>query len=136
MNKAEVLAFLNANPTCHLATVEGNAPRVRAMGIYKANENGILIQTWKSKDVSKQLSKNPNIELCFNNYQAGIQVRVRGVVEPVEDAAMKKQVLVDRPFLKRFAEMGQEIALYRLKKGLAHVWTIQANFEPKTYIEL
>jgi hypothetical protein len=58
------------------------------------------------------------------------------MVEAVEDAAAKKQTLVDRPFLKRFVEMGQEIALYRLKKGLAHVWTMQANFEPKTYIEL
>ena len=34
MNKNEIFEFLNANPIFHLATVEGNKPRVRAMMIY------------------------------------------------------------------------------------------------------
>jgi uncharacterized pyridoxamine 5'-phosphate oxidase family protein len=55
LDKKEVLEFLNANRTSYLATVEGGAPRVRAIGIVKADDDGILIQTWKSKDISKQL---------------------------------------------------------------------------------
>ncbi|GAI55006.1 unnamed protein product, partial [marine sediment metagenome] len=100
MNKSEVLAFLNANPDCHLATVEGNKPHVRAIGIWRADENGIILQTSTVKDLYKQLSENPNVELCFNNYQDGIQVRVSGTLEPVDDVELKKEIITKRPFLK------------------------------------
>lgn len=136
MDKKEVLEFLRTNPNCFLATVDGGAPRVRAVKVYRVDEGGILIQTWKSKDVGKQLDQNPEVELCFNNYAEGIQIRVGGKVSSVEDNALKEQVLIDRPNLKKFAESGHEIALFCLEKGLAHIWTVQKNFDPKTFIEL
>jgi pyridoxamine 5'-phosphate oxidase len=136
MNKAEIIAFLKANPTAWLATVEGSEPRVRAMGIPKITEDEILIQTWKSKDVGKQMAKNPNVELCFNDLKGGVQVRVRGKVKLVEDQAVINQLIADRPFLKKIIESGKELALYSLKKGKAYSWTMAANFEPKTFVEL
>jgi len=45
MNKSEILGFLNANPLCHLATVEGNKPHVRGMMLYRADENGLIFHT-------------------------------------------------------------------------------------------
>lgn len=139
MNKKEVLEFLNANKVCHLATVEEGAPRVRAVAILKADEDGILFQTWKGKDLGKQLDRNPEVELCFNNDDENTQIRqlrVRGMVEPVEDAAAKEQVLVIRPHFRKSIEDGHEMVIYRLKKGLAHIWTPQKNFEPKAFIDL
>ena len=67
MNKTEIIAFLNANPVFHLATVEGNKPRVRAMYLYQADENVILFHTGKMKDLHKQLTANPNVEMSCNN---------------------------------------------------------------------
>ena len=136
MNKKEVLEFLNANRTCHLATIEEGEPRVRAIGSVKATENGILFQTWRSKDLSKQLDQNPVVEFCFNNYDERVQIRVRGRVEPVEDTAMKEKILAERPQFQKFVEGGQEMAIYILKNGSTHVWTFQRNFEPKTFISL
>jgi pyridoxamine 5'-phosphate oxidase len=136
MNKKEVLDFLNANRTSHLATVEAGAPRVRAIGILKADEDGVLFMTWKSKDLSKQLDQNSDVEFCFNNYEERVQVRVRGKVVPVEDTALKKKVLEERPRFQKLVDEGQELALYSLKNGLAHVWTFQKNFEPKTFVNL
>jgi uncharacterized pyridoxamine 5'-phosphate oxidase family protein len=136
MDKKEVLEFLNANRTSHLATVEGGAPRVRAIGIVKADDDGILIQTWKSKDLGKQLARNADVEFCFNNYEKRIQIRVRGKVTPAEDAATKQLVLKERPNFQKLVEGGQEMAIYRLKNGTAHIWTAQVNFEPKTFISL
>ncbi len=138
MNKNEVLAFLNANRTSYLATVEGDKPHVRGMGIHKADEDGIILQAYTTKDVHKQLLKNPNVELCFNNFKDGIQIRVSGTVEFVEDRALKDEVLAKRPFLKPLVEKeGYDIVtIYRLRKGLATVWTRETNFTPKTYIEL
>ena len=136
MHKTEVLEFLNANQTCHLATVEDGVPRVRAIGILQADDDGILFQTWKSKDLGKQLERSPDVELCFNNYEERLQIRVRGKVELVEDAATRAKVLELRPRFQRYIEDGQEMAIYSLKNGIAHTWTFQQNFEPKAFIEL
>jgi pyridoxamine 5'-phosphate oxidase len=138
MNKNEILAFLNANRDCYLATVEGNKPHVRAIGIYRADENGIIIQTNTVKDLYKQLSANPNVELCFYNPKDGIQIRVSGTVEPLEDMELKKEILAKRQFLKPLVEKeGYEVmAVYRLKKAVATVWTSAVNLAPKTYIQL
>jgi len=136
MDKKVVLEFLNANKTSYLATVEDGAPRVRGIGIVKADVDGILFQTWKSKDLSKQLEHNAAVEFCFYNVEKRIQIRVRGKVTPVEDAATKQLVLKERPYFQKLVDSGQEMAIYRLKNGMAQVWTMQNNFEPKTFINL
>ncbi len=137
MNKSEIIEFMDANRSCHMATVEGNKPHVRGMGIVKADENGVIIQTSTRKDIYKQLSANPNVELCFNNVKQGIQVRVSGTVEAVDDAELKAEVMAQRPFLKTEVEKGVygAVAIYRMK-GVAHVWTMKTNMDPKTYIQL
>ena len=136
MDKREVLEFLQANLPCHVATVDEGLPRVRAIRAYRIDEDGIVLQVWKDKDIGRQLAQNPDVELCFNNYSDGVQLRVRGRVELVDDATLLEQVLIDRPNLRKFVDQGHEIVLYRLRNGLAHIWTMQRNFEPKTFIEL
>ena len=128
---------MNANPTCYLATVEGNKPHVRAMGMVKADKDGIIIETGTFKDVYKQISANPNVELCFYNAKDGIQIRVSGAVEPVDDVKLKKEIVALRPFLKqRVAEGGYEsMGVFRLK-GQAYVWSFQTAAEPKKYVQL
>ncbi len=138
MNKSEILAFLNANRSCHLATAEGNKPHVRGIGVCKVDENGIIFQTTKVKVLDQQLSENPNVELCFNNYKDGIQIRVSGAVELVDDMELKKEIIAKRQFLEPLVEKkGYEVVtLYRLKRGIATVWTLATNFTPKIHIEL
>lgn len=136
MDKKEVIEFLNANRTSHLATIEGGIPRVRTIGIVKADDDGILIQTWKSKDLSKQLDQNADVEFCFNNFEKRVQIRVRGKLTPVEDTATKQMVLKERPQYQRLVDGGQEMAIYCLKNGMAHIWTMQNNFDPKTFVSL
>ena len=137
MTKDEILSLIKANRTCFMATVEDNKPHVRGIGIYNADENGIIIQTWKIKDIYQQITKNQEVELCFNDFKAGIQVRVSGRLEMIEDLALKQKVVADRPFMKPIVESkGYDVvALFRLK-GKATVWTMAINFEPKTYVDL
>jgi pyridoxamine 5'-phosphate oxidase len=137
MNKSEILEFLNANPTCYLATVEGKQPRVRAIGMFRADEKGIIIETGTFKDMYKQMAANPNVELCFYNNKAGVQIRVSGAVEPVDDIGLKKEIVAKRPFLKeRVAKGGYEaMGVFRLK-GKAYVWSFQTSSEPKKYVQL
>lgn len=137
MDKAEILAFLNANPTCYLATVEGDQPHVRAFGMVKADENGVILETGTFKDVYKQLMTNPKVELCFYNAKDGVQIRVSGTVEPVDDIKLKDEIITQRPFLKeRVAKGGYEaMGVFRLK-GSAYIWSFQTSHEPKKYVRL
>jgi len=136
MNKTEITAFINANLDGYLATVEDNKPHVRAIRMVKADENGIIIQTNTYKDVYKQLSANPNVELCFFNAKDDIQIRVSGAVEPLDDLKMKDEIITQRPFLKPQVEKGGygAIAVYRLK-GMATVWNRKTSFDPKTHTQ-
>lgn len=140
MNKTEILQFLTANPVFHLATVEGNKPHVRGMLLYRADENGIIFNTGKVKDMYKQLIENPNVEMSFTNgiFENLIQVRISGTVEPLEDLELKKEIIEQRDFLKPWVEeVGYDaVAVFRLTKGTAVIWTMATNVAPKEFIEI
>uniref|UniRef100_UPI0010A8F9FF pyridoxamine 5'-phosphate oxidase family protein n=1 Tax=Geomonas edaphica TaxID=2570226 RepID=UPI0010A8F9FF len=140
MTRNEILAFLNSNPIFHMATADGDIPHVRGMLLYRADENGIVFNTGKIKDLYRQLDKNPRVELCFTNgiFENLIQVRISGTVEALEDLDLKKEIVTKREFLKPWVEkVGYEqLAVYVLKKGNATVWTMSTNTDPKEYIQL
>jgi uncharacterized pyridoxamine 5'-phosphate oxidase family protein len=138
MDKQEVFDYIKAHPGSHLATIEDGVPRVRGMGIPRADENGIVIQTVTLKDVYKQLCDNPNVELCFNDYENHSQIRVSGKAELLNDPALLKEILNERPFLKGMTDKyGEEvIALFIVKHGRAAKWTMKTNLDPKDTVEL
>ena len=63
MNEKEIYALMNANPVFHLATVEGDQPRVRGMLLFRADENGLIFHTASTKDVYTQIMNNPKVEM-------------------------------------------------------------------------
>ena len=138
MNRDEILQFISSHPACHLATTEGNQPRVRGMLICKADQEGILFQTADSKDLWNQIEGNPKVEICFNDFQTGLQIRVTGTAEVVEDQGLKEEIVGKRSFLKPAVEKRgyQMIKLFRVRKGRTLVWTREKNFDPKEYIEI
>jgi pyridoxamine 5'-phosphate oxidase len=138
MTKEEILEFATKNPVCSLATIDGKQPRVRTIMLYKADENGIIFCTGRDKAVHKQLQANPAAELCFYNAEQGLQVRIEGAVEMLDDLELKKKIVEAFTFLKPWVEsQGYEVMIcYRLNNARAVTWTMQTNFEPKKYIQL
>jgi uncharacterized pyridoxamine 5'-phosphate oxidase family protein len=138
MTKEEVLEFASKNRSCSLATVEGNLPRVRMIMLYRVDENGIIFCTGRQKALHAQLQANPAVELCLHNVEEGRQMRIEGTVEMLDDLELKKQVVEDFSFLKPWIDKeGYEVLIcYRLKNAKATTWTMETNFEPKTYIQL
>ena len=138
MNRFDILQFLNSNPMCHLATVEGDQPRVRGMLMYRADDAGIIFHTGKPKDVFRQIEKNQKVEVCFYNAESGTQVRVAGRAEFLEDQALLHEIVEARPFLKPVVEQhGYDmLGVFRVADGVATVWTMETNLAGKEYIEL
>jgi uncharacterized pyridoxamine 5'-phosphate oxidase family protein len=142
---AEILDILNKNPVFFLATAEGSTPYVRGMLLYRADREGIVFHTGSGKDVCGQMIKNPNVELCFYNEAKGVQIRVRGAIEKLDDRALKDEIVnhPSREFLKAMrAQCPTEEAFYdmitvfRLKNGIANVWTFDRNMAQKEDIAL
>ncbi|MGD9109736.1 MAG: pyridoxamine 5'-phosphate oxidase family protein [Phycisphaerales bacterium] len=138
MTREEILEFIKASPVFALATATDNKPYVRMMMLYRADDDGILFTTGENKDVHTQLQANPQVQMCFYSPEKGLQVRVDGTVEVLEDLELKKQVVKDYPFLKEWVDNeGYEVlVIYSLKNGKAATWTMETNFKPKEYIQL
>jgi pyridoxamine 5'-phosphate oxidase len=137
MNKKEVLDFITKNPTCFLATAEDNKPHVRAIGTFKADENGIVYAMQSYKDVYKQLVKNPEIEACY--WANNIQLRVSGKVQEVADVALKREIMEKRTFYKPGVEKEgwSYVGVFILKHGKAAVIEAKAPpGAPKNWINL
>ena len=94
----EVQEFLKKCGVYYLATVEDDQPRVRPFGTAEIFEDKLYIQTGKKKEVSKQIQKNPKVELCA--YIDGRWLRVTGILERDDRIEAKKDMLDKNPSLK------------------------------------
>lgn len=144
MNKFDVFDLMNRNPAFFLATVEEDQPRVRGMMLFRADEAGIIFHTSAMKDLYKQISRNPKVELCFYDPKVNTQLRISGVLEIVEDNELKDEISEhpSRQFLKAWKQSGKledfynTFKVFRLNNGTAVMWTMQSNFAPKESIAL
>lgn len=138
MTKKELFQIMNENPVFHLATMDGDQPRVRGMLLFRADEEGIIFHTAETKDLYAQILANPKAELCFQGQ--GVQVRVTGTLEQVKDEKLKEEIFAHptRKFLQAWKEQGIDglLQIFRLKNGTAVTWTMETNFEPKKPMQL
>lgn len=138
MVKEDLFQIMNENPVFHLATMDGDQPRVRGMLLFRADEEGIIFHTASTKEVYQQIQKNPKTELCFQGQ--GIQIRVSGILEQVEDEQLKEEIFnhPTRKFLQAWKEQGIDglLQIFRLKNGTAVTWTMETNFDEKNPIQL
>lgn len=141
MTKKEVIEAINKNPVFYLATQEGNQPHVRGMLLYKAEEDEIVFHTAKLRELFSQLMSNDNAEMCFN--ADGVQIRISGKLELVEDNALKDEIAnhPSRTFLNPWRnaitvdEFHQQFAVFRLTKGKITLWTMERNLGPKIELD-
>lgn len=98
--------FLKEAETYYLATVEGDQPRVRPFGTINIFEGKLYIQTGKSKDVSKQIHKNPKVEICA--FKGGEWLRVAGELESDDRYEAKKSMLDAYPSLQKMYSADDE----------------------------
>jgi uncharacterized pyridoxamine 5'-phosphate oxidase family protein len=124
----EVYDFLKKCGVYYLATVEGDQPRVRPFGTANIFEGKLYIQTGKVKDVSKQMVKNPKIEICAMHEGEWIRIQATAVEDNRVEA--KQSMLDDYPMLQdRYSATDDNCQVLYLKDATA---TISAfTHEPK-----
>jgi len=103
--------FLKANPVFHLATVDGAKARVRPFGFSMIRNNALYFCTNKTKDVYKQLVKNPDIEISDMGAD-GTWLRVRGKIAVDDSRDARVQAFKEAPNLLQIYPKGADDEIF------------------------
>lgn len=127
----EIYEFIKKCGTYYLATVEDGQPRNRPFGTVNIFEGKLYIQTGKNKSVSKQIQKNPKVELCCFDPSSGQWLRLSGELVRDDRREPKADMLESYPDLKKMysADDDNTEVLY-FKNAKATVYSFAAA--PKT----
>ena len=100
----EVYEFLKKCGTYYLGTVDGDQPRVRPFGTIDLFDGRLTIQTGKIKDVSRQMIRNPKIEICAFDGERWLRIAATAV----EDSRIEAQehMLAAYPSLQGMYQAG------------------------------
>lgn len=98
----------------YIATVEGDQPRVRPFSSVVEFEGNAYICCGNHKEIYKQLSKNPKIELC-GMYDGGTWLRVTAIVKEDNRTEVQQAILDDPTGPKQLYKAGDgRFVTYRL----------------------
>ena len=110
----EIYEFLKACGDYFLATCDDGQPRVRPFGTVNIYNGRLYIQTGKSKSVSRQLHKNPKLEICA--MKDGKWMRVEATAAEDDDREARVSMLDAYPELK---------SMYSPDDGNSEVWYLR-----------
>lgn len=134
MTPNDVIEFAMSNPASWMATSIDNQPHVRGMLLWFVDETGFYYHTASCKQLAKQISENPKMEIAFissgPHQGESRMLRVEGTVEIVEDAALTNRLTQERPWVQGLqANMpeGTELVIFRLVNAQAHFWDMTTN---------
>lgn len=118
--------FLKEAGTYYLATVDGDQPRVRPFGTVDLYKGRLGIQTGKKKELFKQISKNPKVEICA--MRGGEWLRITGEVYADDSVDACEHMLKDYANLRSLYAPGDGncVVLY-FKSGTATISSFTAD---------
>ena len=130
MDMQDCIKFATENPVCYLATADGDQPKVRTWLLWYADGGGFYFVGIAGKEVTRQLEKNPKVELCFFNNAPQPQdwkhMRLMGEVEFLTTEEMLDKAYEARSFLDPIVGRSVKplVRPFRVYTGEAHFWTL------------
>lgn len=103
--------YLKVNPVFHIATVDGTKARVRPFGFSMKRNGKLYFCTNKTKDVYKQLSQNPEIEISDMG-KDNTWLRIRGVIAFDDTREAKVQAFNESANLLRIYPKGADDEIF------------------------
>ena len=85
----------------HLATIDGDQPRVRPVSPVKTDGFTVYVANLKSYHKTVEIAANPRVELCYLS-DSHDQVRITGVAEVVTDRLMLQEIWDANPLLRNY----------------------------------
>jgi len=99
--------YLKVNPVFHIATIDGTKARVRPFGFSMKRNGKLYFCTNKTKDVYRQLSQNPEIEISVMG-KDNTWMRIRGRIAFDETREAKAQAFEESANLLKIYPKGAD----------------------------
>ena len=114
--RARALAIIKADRFPHLATLDGNQPRVRPVSPVKTDGFTVYVANLRSYHKTGEIAANPQVELCYLD-DGHDQVRLSGVAEIVTDPPVIQVIWQSNPLLRQYLGKidNPEFILYRIR---------------------
>ncbi len=99
----------------HLATVDGDRPRVRPVSPVRTDGFTVYVANLRSYHKTAEIAANPRVELCYLS-DGHDQVRIAGTAEVVTDPALLASIWESNPLLRGYLGSADnpELVVYRV----------------------
>ena len=95
------LSVVRADRFPHLATIDGDQPRLRPVSPVRTDEFTVYVANLRSYHKTAEIAANPNVELCYLDDKHD-QVRITGIAEIVIDRAILQEIWDANPLLRQY----------------------------------
>lgn len=95
------LAVVAADRFPHLATIDGDQPRLRPVSPVRTDRFTVYVANLRAYHKTAEIAANPKVELCYLDDKHD-QVRITGVAEVVTDRALLQEIWDTNPLLRQY----------------------------------
>src|SRR5881398_1187812 len=99
--RAKALAVIQADRFPHLATIDGDQPRVRPVSPVRTDGFVVYVANLRAYHKTGEIQSNPNVELCYLDEHHN-QVRLTGVAEVLTDRALLQDIWDKNPLMRQY----------------------------------
>jgi general stress protein 26 len=95
------LAVVQADRFPHLATIDGDQPRLRPVSPVRTDGFTVYVANLRSYHKTEEIAANPKVELCYLDDKHD-QVRITGVAEVLTDRPLLQEIWDANPLLRQY----------------------------------
>ncbi|MDR0308973.1 MAG: pyridoxamine 5'-phosphate oxidase family protein [Coriobacteriales bacterium] len=125
----KVYEFLKKSGTYYLATTDGERPHNRPMGSINMFDGKLYFSTGKSKDMTKQIHANPNVEISAFIEDTWLRLSCT-LVESTDPNAVDS-LLESYPFLRPAYDTAKEGLLFCITNATATFFPFNRPGDPE-----
>jgi general stress protein 26 len=109
-------AVLKADRFPHLATIDGDQPRVRPVSPVRTDGFTVHVANLRAYHKTEEIAANPRVELCYLGDDHD-QVRISGIAEVVDDRGLLEEIWAANPLMRQYLGSvdNPELIVYRIR---------------------
>jgi len=114
--KRLALEVLAADRFPHLASMDGDQPRVRPVSPVRTEGFVVYVANLRAYHKTVEIAQNPKVELCYLD-EGHNQVRITGVAEELGDRAVLQEIWDTNPLLRQYLGSidNPQLIVYRIR---------------------
>ena len=132
--KELALGVIKADHFPHLATIDGDQPRVRPVSPVRTDGFVVYVANLRFYHKTGEILANPNVELCYLDEHHN-QLRITGVAETLADRPLLQEIWDQNPLMRQYLGSidNPELIVYRIRPTLIRYmreWALEYHEVP------